>query len=80
MSKEIIIEHNEINNPQTITQVMGDKFKANDLDIHKHEVEVLEDDNKKGIRRLRIKNSKFFSVGEIPWHKKLPTGVKSHRQ
>lgn len=75
MSREVIIEHGEISNPQTITQVMERKFEANDLDLHKHEVEVLEDDRRRGVRRLRVKNSKFFTIGEIPWHKKQSTGL-----
>lgn len=68
MSKEIILNHNEINNSQTITQVMEKKFKEKDLDLHRHEVEVLEDDHRKGVRRLQVKNSKHFFI-KVPWKK-----------
>lgn len=73
MSKEIIVEHKDISNPQSITQVMEKTFKDNDLDIHKHEVEILEDDHRKGLRHLQVKNTKYFSIGDIPWHKKRPS-------
>lgn len=45
---------------------MEKKFKEKDLDLHKNEVEVLEDDHRKGVRRLQVKNSKYFMV-KVPW-------------
>ena len=63
MSKEIIIPHSEISNPQTITQVQERKFKEHGLDIHKNEVDVFEDDHSKGRRRLKIRNVKIFDMG-----------------
>lgn len=69
MSKEIIINHQEITNSQTITQVMENKFKEKGLNLHVNEVEKLEDDNKKGVRVISVKGTKYFSVPEIPWHK-----------
>ena len=44
MSKEILIEHKDIEDSQTITQAMTNKFKEHDLDLHRHEVEVIDDD------------------------------------
>ncbi len=64
MSKELVINHDEINNPQTITQVQARKFKEAGLDVHVNEVESLEDDHKKKVRRLRIKNTKYFFLGK----------------
>jgi len=69
MSKEIIIEHSAIRNSQTITKVMEEKFKEKGLDLHKNEVKVLEDDHRKGKRKLEVVNTKYFSVPRIPWHK-----------
>jgi len=69
MPKEILINHKDIQDPQTITEVMENKFKEHDLDLHRHEVEVIDDDDKSGIRKLRVKNTKYFAVGNIPWHK-----------
>lgn len=63
MSKEIIISHEEIKNPQEITQVNIRKFKEADLDIHVNEVDRLEDDHKKGVRILTIKNTKYHFMG-----------------
>lgn len=61
--KEIIIPHDEIGNSQTITDVNIRKFKERGLDIHKHEVVDLTDDHSKGVRRLKIRNVKYFG----PW-------------
>lgn len=58
--KEILVDHNEISDLQTITQVNIRKFKEVGLNIHTHEVESLEDDHKKGVRILKIKNTKYF--------------------
>lgn len=63
MSKEIVIPFNELSNPQTITDVNIKKFKEQGLDIHTHEVDSLEDDHKKKVRRLKIKNTKYFFMG-----------------
>lgn len=69
MSKEILIDHKEIQNPQTITQTVVNKFKEQGLDVHMNEVRVLDDDYKKGVRKLEVVNTKYFSVGNIPWKK-----------
>jgi len=60
MAKEIIIDHNEISNNQNIMQVMEKKFKENDLNLHVNEVQELNDDHRKGVRRLQVKNTKYF--------------------
>lgn len=68
--KEIRIVHKDIQDPQTITEVTKTAFEQNGLDIHHHEVDSLEDDNKKGQRILNIKTPRiFFQVGDIPWKK-----------
>lgn len=75
MSKEVVIEHSAITDSQTITDVMRDKFKENDLNLHVNEVESLEDDFKTGKRILKVKNTKYHVIGSIPWHKKQPMGT-----
>ena len=65
--KEIILEHKDIKNSQTITEVMDKKFKEKGLNLHVNEVEILEDDHRKGIRRLQVKNTKYFTVPPLPW-------------
>ena len=72
MSKEISIKHDEIQDPQTITGIVENKFKEYGLDIHRHEVEDLQDDFKKGIRKLKIKNTKYYAIGRVPWHEPTP--------
>ena len=69
MAKEVRIKHDDIQDNQTITKVMTDKFKEQDLDIHRHEVEKIDDDYGTKERVLRIKNTQYFSVPELPWHK-----------
>ena len=61
--KEIRIKHDEISNPQTITQRNEQAFKEHGLDIHQHEVKELIDDHAKGERIYKIKNTKYFG----PW-------------
>lgn len=64
MAREILIPHEEISDPQKITQVMVRKFKEQGLNIHVHEVEELEDDFKKAVRKLKIKNTKYFIMSK----------------
>lgn len=63
MAREFRIDHDKIMDPQTITQVNIEEFKKQDLDIHRHEVERLEDDHGKKQRVYRVKNTKYFG----PW-------------
>ena len=74
MSKEIRLKHEAISDSQTITQVTTEAFEKEGLNIHVNEVENLEDDFNKGERILKIKNTKFFVIGNIPWHKRQPMG------
>lgn len=67
MPKEIKIPFSDISNSQTITQKTDEIFKANDVNIHQHEVIDLQDDFKRQERILKIKNMKFFIVGDVPW-------------
>ena len=71
MPREILIPHSEISSPKSITPVMEAKFKEHGLDIHKNEVVngIVEDDFKKGVRKIKVQNSKFFFIGEVPWKK-----------
>ena len=69
MPKELLVQHNEIQNSQTITQVMERKFKEKDVNIHLNDVVDIQDDFKKGIRKISIKNSKLFFMGDVPWKK-----------
>ena len=57
---EIIIPHNDIGSPDKITKEMEKKFKEHDLNIHRHEVTDIEDDYKKGVRRIKVKNTRYF--------------------
>lgn len=64
MDREIIIKHDEIRDPQTITDVNKKVFAENGLDFNKHEA-TFEDDNDKGVRVMRVKNRKVFSVPDL---------------
>jgi len=63
MAREFRVDHDKISDPQTITQVNIKEFKKQGLDIHRHEVERLEDDHGKKQRVYRVKNTKFYG----PW-------------
>jgi len=41
---------------------MEKKFKEKDLNLHVNEVKELSDDHRKGIRRLQVKNTKYFFI------------------
>lgn len=60
MAKEIIIPHEEISNPQTITEVQEKKFKEAGLNMHLNEVDNIDEDFVKKVRRLKIRNVKYF--------------------
>jgi hypothetical protein len=66
MAKEVRIPYSEINDSQTITRVNERKFKEQGLDIHRHEVEKIEDDHGRQERVLKIKNTKYYG----PWSKR----------
>jgi len=70
MPKTIRLQHDRISNPQSITEETTKAFRHNDVDIHTHEVTSIEDDFKRGERVLTVKNTQYYSVGDIPWHKK----------
>jgi hypothetical protein len=60
MSREFRIPHGTISNSQTITPEMERVFKAQGLDLHRHEVEKLEDDYTTKERVVRVKTTKYF--------------------
>ena len=63
MAREFRIGFDKISDPQTITKENIKAFKAQDLDIHRHEVEKLEDDHSKRQRVYKVKNTKYYG----PW-------------
>lgn len=69
MARTIKLKHKDIQDSQKITEVTERAFEGQGLNIHVHEVESIKDDPKKGIRILEVKNTKYFSVGNIPWKK-----------
>lgn len=60
MSREIRIPHDKIRNPQTLTREFEERFRAEGLDLHVHEVEKIDEDDKRGERVLQVKNTKYF--------------------
>src|SRR4030065_321730 len=52
--------------PAHITKTKSDmakemmKSKKHELNIHRHEATDIEDDYKKGVRRIKIKNTRYF--------------------
>jgi len=61
--KELRIKHDEISNPQTITQRNIKEFEKHGLDIHQHEVKEIVDDHERGERIIKVKNTKYYG----PW-------------
>ena len=60
--KEIRLKHEDISDPQTITQVQEKAFKEVGLDMHKDELtsEELIDDHDKKVRILRVRGRRTF--------------------
>lgn len=64
MSTEIIIPHDKIRDPQTITDVNREAFAEKGLDLLKNEA-TFEDDHDKGVRVMQVSNRKVFSVPDL---------------
>lgn len=63
MTKDIILDHKDISDAQTMTPVVERAFEREGLDLHRHEVEDISDDFKTGTRRLRVKATQYFTTG-----------------
>ena len=61
--KELRIPHDEIRDPQTITQRNVKAFRDAGLDIHRHEVVDLVDDHRRKERVLKVQDRKYFDLG-----------------
>ena len=61
--KELRIPFSEIKNPQEITDVNHKYFNEADLNMHRNEVDSLEDDHDRQVRILKVRKVKFFG----PW-------------
>ena len=60
MSRTLKIPFSRISNSQTLTAEIEARFKAEGLDLHVHEVEQMDDDDRRKERILRIKNTRYF--------------------
>ena len=60
--KEIRLRHDDIRDPNKITQVNEQAFKDTGLDMHRDELtgEELIDDHDKGVRVLRVRGRRTF--------------------
>jgi len=62
MSKEIRVPHGTINTVKKITPEMERVFKEHGLDLHRHDVEKMEDDFGTKERILTVKTRKYFLI------------------
>ena len=69
-NKEVRIPHSKIKDPHKITQVTTDAMKDAGCNIHQNEVADMYDDFKSGERVLSVQKKQYFTVGEVPWHRK----------
>ena len=58
--KEIVLDHKDIENPQTITEVQSRAFKERGLDLLKDDVKERIDDFSTGKRILKVKAPKKY--------------------
>lgn len=62
--KEVVVDHDKIRDPQTITDVVQRAFKDQaDCDIHKNDCVDIQDDFSSGKRIYKLKKVKYFG----PW-------------
>lgn len=61
--KELRIPHAAIQDHRTIRADMERHFLAAGLDLHRHEVERLEDDFQTGERIIQVKRRTYFIMG-----------------
>lgn len=64
---EMVIPYSEINDGDKITGRVSREFTEHGMNIHVNEVKELIDDDKRQVRVLKVKNSKYFSVPDLPW-------------
>ncbi len=62
-AKEILVDHSELQDPQTITARNERMFKEHGMDIHQNDVLDITDDHKKKVRRYKISHVKYFDMG-----------------
>ncbi len=60
MPKDIIIPHKNIDSPEKVTEGTRKAIRDAELNIHRHEVDRIEDDFDKKERRLKIKTPRTF--------------------
>ena len=63
MPREIRLRYDEIKDAQTITQRNIRAFREAGLDIHFHEVDAIDDDDRKQERIMKISTKKHFWMG-----------------
>ena len=61
--KELRIPHDEIREPQSITQRNVKAFREAGLNIHRDEVVDLVDDHGRKERVLKVQDRKYFDLG-----------------
>ena len=61
--KELRIPHDEIRDPDKVTQRNIRAFKEAGLDMRRHEVDELVDDSTTKTRIIKVRNIKYFG----PW-------------
>lgn len=61
--KELRIGFDRIKDPQQITQENVKLFRENDLDIHRHEIDAIIDDDSKRERIYKVRKVKYFDMG-----------------
>ena len=63
MSRTIRIPYDKIQDSQKITREMEARFKDEGLNLHVHEVEKMDDDEKTKERILEVKTTRYHFLG-----------------
>lgn len=60
MAKELRIPHQELRNPQTCSTRIEEAFKRAGLNVHRDEIDSMEDDHDKGERVIQARTRKVM--------------------
>lgn len=60
MAKELRIPHRELRNPQNCSSRIEEEFRRAGLDVHRDEIDSMEDDHDRGERVIQARTRKVM--------------------
>ena len=60
MAKELRIPHRELRNPQNCSSRVEEEFRRAGLNVHRHEIDSMEDDHDADVRVIQVRTPKVM--------------------